>query len=90
MRVLATASVLALMTLVGAGQAQAAGCIKGAIVGGIAGHVLGNRAGLGAAAGCAGGYYLNKRRARARDVDYGRGGYGRGYDRGYDRRGYGY
>ncbi|RYE94553.1 MAG: hypothetical protein EOO77_44060, partial [Oxalobacteraceae bacterium] len=59
---------LAAMIALGAGQAQAAGCIKGAIIGGAAGHYLANRHGiLGAIAGCVGGRALANRQ-RNRDV----------------------
>jgi uncharacterized protein YcfJ len=72
MRIIATASALALLTLGSVGAAEAKGCIKGAIIGGIAGHYLAERGVVGAVAGCLGGRYLANRDARRqRDVDYG-------------------
>lgn len=84
---IATAMIAATLLVVGAGQAEAKGCIKGAIIGGAAGHYLANRGVVGAVAGCLGGRYLANRAARSRDVGYGqpvgprngyapRGGYG--------------
>lgn len=49
-----------------AGQAEAAGCLKGAVVGGVAGHMA-HHGVLGAAGGCAVGHHLaakHKREAR--------------------------
>ena len=54
-RVMLAAGVAA--ALMGAGQAQAAGCLKGAAVGGVAGHFAGHHAVLGALAGCAIGHH---------------------------------
>ncbi|CAO4150764.1 17 kDa surface antigen [Methylorubrum thiocyanatum] len=93
MRIFATAAMLAVMTGLGAGAAEAKGCIKGAIIGGVAGHYLAERGVVGAVAGCLAGRALANRRAR-RDVDYGsrvqpRGaGYGSGPA--YPRRDYQY
>ncbi|AWI89094.1 MULTISPECIES: hypothetical protein [Methylorubrum] len=93
MRVLATASMLTVMTLLGVGTAEAKGCIKGAIIGGVAGHYLAERGVVGAVAGCLAGRALANRRAR-REIDYGsrvqpRGaGYGAG--QAYPRRDYRY
>ena len=42
------------------GQAQAAGCLKGAAVGAVAGHVAGHHAVAGAIVGCAVGHYMAK------------------------------
>jgi len=87
MRNVAKAAVVAAMTLMGVGAAEAKGCIKGAIIGGIAGHYLAERGVVGAVAGCLAGRALAKRRAQ-RDVDYGarvrpRDGYGYGAGRSY-------
>lgn len=42
-----------------AGEASAAGCMKGAAAGGVAGHYVGNgHAALGAAGGCAVGHHM--------------------------------
>ena len=70
MRIVTSASALAIVTLLSTGAAEAKGCIKGAIIGGIAGHYLAERGVVGAAAGCLGGRYLANRRAQ-REVDYG-------------------
>ncbi|KMO37977.1 hypothetical protein VQ02_12405 [Methylobacterium variabile] len=70
MRIVAKASVVAIVTLMGIGAAEAKGCIKGAIIGGIAGHYLAERGVVGAVAGCLAGRALAKRRAQ-RDIDYG-------------------
>ncbi|SFV15428.1 hypothetical protein SAMN02799631_06110 [Methylobacterium sp. 174MFSha1.1] len=70
MRNVAKAAVVAVVTLMGVGAAEAKGCIKGAIIGGIAGHYLAERGVVGAVAGCLAGRALAKRRAQ-RDVDYG-------------------
>ena len=51
-----TCMVFAFAVAVGAGTANAKGCIKGAIVGGAAGH-LAHHGWLGAAAGCAIGHH---------------------------------
>ncbi|AWN49033.1 hypothetical protein DK419_23945 [Methylobacterium terrae] len=80
MRNVAKAAVVAVVTLMGVGAAEAKGCIKGAIIGGVAGHYLAERGVVGAVAGCLAGRALAKRRAQ-RDLDYGdrvrpRGGYG--------------
>lgn len=72
MRIIATASALALLTFGSVGVAEAKGCIKGAIIGGIAGHYLAERGVVGAVAGCLGGRYLANRQARRqREIDYG-------------------
>ena len=63
MRIIGQASVIALVTLMSVGAAEAKGCIKGAIVGGIAGHYAGHHGLVGAAAGCA----IGRHRANARD-----------------------
>ena len=70
MRILATALALTVMTGIGAGTAEAKGCIKGAIIGGVAGHYLAERGVVGAVAGCLAGRALANRRAR-REVDSG-------------------
>lgn len=93
MRIAATASAIALMTLASVGAAEAKGCIKGAIIGGIAGHYLAERGIVGAVAGCLAGRALANRRAR-REVEYGSRvrtpdpGYGA--PRSYPRRDYSY
>ena len=72
MRIIATASALALLTFGSVGAEEAKGCIKGAIIGGIAGHYLAERGVVGAVAGCLGGRYLANRQARRqREIDYG-------------------
>jgi len=44
------------------GQADAAGCLKGAVVGGAAGHYAGNHGAVGAGAGClVGRHHANKK-----------------------------
>ncbi|TGE00990.1 hypothetical protein [Methylobacterium nonmethylotrophicum] len=70
MRIVAKAALVAVVTLMGVGAAEAKGCIKGAIIGGIAGHYLAERGVVGAVAGCLAGRALANRRAQ-RDVDYG-------------------
>ena len=50
--------ILALAFVVGAGSADAKGCVKGAVVGGVAGHFAHHHALLGAAAGCVIGHHL--------------------------------
>ncbi|MGV7030111.1 hypothetical protein [Methylobacterium symbioticum] len=93
MRIVATASAIALMTLASIGAAEAKGCIKGAIIGGVAGHYLAERGVVGAVAGCLAGRALANRRAQ-REIDYGSrvrapdSGYGA--PRGYPRRDYSY
>lgn len=87
MRNVVKAAVVAVVTLMGVGAAEAKGCIKGAIIGGIAGHYLAERGVVGAVAGCLAGRALAKRRSQ-RDVDYGarvrpRDGYGYGAGRSY-------
>lgn len=93
MRIAATASAIALMTLASVGVAEAKGCIKGAIIGGVAGHYLAERGIVGAVAGCLAGRALANRRAR-REVDYGSQVRTRdpayGAPRGYPRRDYSY
>ncbi|WP_224016144.1 hypothetical protein [Paraburkholderia tropica] len=51
-----------------AGQAQAAGCLKGAAVGAVAGHVAGHHAVAGAIVGCAVGHHMAKEQKR-KDAD---------------------
>ncbi|MFE1602640.1 hypothetical protein [Methylobacterium sp. ID0610] len=70
MRLVGQASVIAVVTLMSVGAAEAKGCIKGAIIGGLAGHYLAERGVVGAVAGCLGGRYLANRQAR-REIDYG-------------------
>ncbi|AWN40034.1 hypothetical protein [Methylobacterium durans] len=70
MRIVATAPVLVIVTLMSIGTAEAKGCIKGAIIGGIAGHYLAERGVVGAVAGCLAGRALANRRAQ-REIDYG-------------------
>jgi uncharacterized protein YcfJ len=41
-----------------AGEAQAAGCLKGAFVGGVAGHYAGHHAVAGAIGGCIVGHHI--------------------------------
>ncbi len=89
MRVVATLSTVALLTLASAGAAEAKGCIKGAIIGGLAGHYLAERGVVGAVAGCIGGRYLANRRARQqREIEYGS--RVRQGDGAYPRRSYNY
>ncbi|MGC5779536.1 hypothetical protein [Methylobacterium sp. NFXW15] len=94
MRIVGQASVIALVTLMSVGAAEAKGCIKGAIIGGLAGHYLAERGVVGAVAGCIGGRYLANRQARRNEIDYGsrvrdrETGYGGG--QAYPRRGYNY
>ena len=72
MRIVGHAAAIALVTLMGAGAAEAKGCIKGAIIGGLAGHYLAERGVVGAVAGCLGGRYLAKRQAaRRNEIEYG-------------------
>jgi hypothetical protein len=47
-----------------AGQANAAGCLKGAVVGGVAGHYAGHHAVVGAVGGCMVGRHLAKKHAQ--------------------------
>lgn len=93
MRNIAAATVVTVLTLLGAGTAEAKGCIKGAIIGGIAGHYLAERGVVGAVAGCLAGRALANRRAR-REIDYGSRveprGAGYGAPRAYPRRDYAY
>ena len=49
---------------VSAGQAQAAGCLKGAAVGAVAGHVAGHHAVAGAIVGCAVGHHMANEQKR--------------------------
>ena len=48
----------------GVGQAEAAGCLKGAAVGAVAGHVAGHHAVAGAIVGCAVGHHMAKEQKR--------------------------
>lgn len=68
MKIAKLAGILGLALSLGvAGQAQAAGCIKGAVVGGVAGHYAGHHAVLGAMGGCVVGRRLARdKAARAR------------------------
>jgi uncharacterized protein YcfJ len=48
-----------------AGEANAAGCLKGAAAGGVAGHYVGNgHAAVGAAGGCAAGHHMAAKKAK--------------------------
>jgi len=48
-----------------AGQANAAGCLKGAAVGGVGGHFVGSgHSVLGAAGGCAVGHHMASKKAK--------------------------
>jgi hypothetical protein len=48
-----------------AGEATAAGCLKGAAAGGVAGHFVGNgHAAVGAAGGCAVGHHMAAKKAK--------------------------
>jgi uncharacterized membrane protein YedE/YeeE len=58
------ASSVAVILIFGAGQALAAGCLKGAAVGALAGHVAGHHAVVGAIAGCAIGHHVAKDKAK--------------------------
>lgn len=55
-----------------AGDANAAGCLKGAAVGGVAGHFAGHHGLIGAGIGCLIGRHQANRRARE-DARYGYG-----------------
>jgi hypothetical protein len=55
----------AVALMLGAGEAQAKGCMKGAVVGGVVGHVAGKHGVAGAAAGCAIGHHEAKKKQRA-------------------------
>ncbi|GJD87789.1 hypothetical protein BHAOGJBA_1294 [Methylobacterium hispanicum] len=95
MRLVGHAAAIAIVTLMGAGAAEAKGCIKGAIIGGLAGHYLAERGVVGAVAGCLGGRYLANRQARRqREIDYGSRvqprGAGYGAPQAYPQRSYGY
>ena len=95
MRLVGHAAVLAIVTLMSSGAAEAKGCIKGAIIGGLAGHYLAERGVVGAVAGCLGGRYLANRQARRqREIDYGSRVQPRGTEYGsprtYGQRSYGY
>jgi hypothetical protein len=57
--------VLAAALSLGAGQADAKGCIKGAVIGGVAGHYAGHHGLVGAAAGCLIGRHEAKKHERA-------------------------
>ncbi|MGI4812446.1 MAG: hypothetical protein ACRYG5_12270 [Janthinobacterium lividum] len=59
------ALVAALSVFALAGNAEAAGCMKGAAVGGVAGHVAGKHGVAGAAAGCAVGHHEANKKAKA-------------------------
>jgi len=69
------------------GEANAAGCIKGAMIGGAAGHFAGHHGLLGAAAGCIIGRHSANRREREmyRDRNY-TNGYGSSTDPTYTNR----
>ncbi len=95
MRLVGHAAALAIVTLMGAGAAEAKGCITGAIIGGLAGHYLAERGVVGAVAGCLGGRYLANRQARRqREIDYGSRvqprGAGYGSPQAYRQRSYSY
>ncbi|CAA2138085.1 MULTISPECIES: hypothetical protein [Methylobacterium] len=95
MRIVATLSALALLTVASTGAAEAKGCIKGAIIGGLAGHYLAERGVVGAVAGCIGGRYLANRRAKQqREIEYGsrvqQRGAGYAPNQAYPRRSYNY
>lgn len=62
-------SAAALILTFGTGQAQAAGCLKGAAVGALAGHVAGHHTVVGAIAGCAIGHHIAKQKAREAGQD---------------------
>jgi hypothetical protein len=49
---------LVLLFALGAGTAEARGCLKGAVVGGVAGHFAHHHALAGAAIGCVVGHHL--------------------------------
>jgi outer membrane lipoprotein SlyB len=53
-----------------AGEANAAGCLKGAAAGGVAGHFVGNgHAAVGAAGGCAVGHHMAAKKAKQERQD---------------------
>jgi hypothetical protein len=63
MRIWTIATALSLILAAGTvGQAQAAGCLKGAVVGGVAGHLAGHGV-LGAAGGCVVGHHMAAKQA---------------------------
>lgn len=63
MKVLTIAAALSVLLATGvAGEAQAAGCLKGAAVGGLAGHMAGHGV-LGAAGGCVVGHHMAAKKA---------------------------
>lgn len=65
MKIKALMFAVAVLAVATAGQAEAAGCLKGAVVGGVAGHFVGKgHAVLGAAGGCLAGRHMANQKAR--------------------------
>jgi outer membrane lipoprotein SlyB len=61
----AIALAVCIVSLATAGEANAAGCMKGAAAGGVAGHFVGNgHAALGAAGGCAVGHHMASKKEK--------------------------
>ncbi|MFM0329499.1 hypothetical protein [Paraburkholderia strydomiana] len=60
-----TVSVVSLLICFSVGQANAAGCLKGAAIGGVGGHFVGSgHAVLGAASGCIIGRHMANEKAK--------------------------
>ena len=64
------AALIAATSLLPAGSAHAAGCVKGAVVGGVAGHFV-HHGWLGAAAGCLIGHHEANKHMRQQSYDRG-------------------
>jgi len=65
MKIKALMFAVAVLAIATAGQAQAAGCLKGAAVGGVGGHFVGKgHAVVGAAGGCLVGHHMASKKAK--------------------------
>src|SRR5882672_10675991 len=65
MKIKASMFAAAVLAVATAGQAQAAGCLKGAAVGGVGGHFVGKgHAVVGAAGGCLVGHHMASKKAK--------------------------
>ena len=65
MKIKALIFAVAVLAVTTAGQAEAAGCLKGAVVGGVGGHFVGKgHALLGAAGGCLVGHRMATQKAK--------------------------
>ena len=65
MKVKALMLAVAVLAVGTAGQAQAAGCLKGAVVGGVGGHFVGKgHTVVGAAGGCLVGHHMASKKAK--------------------------